>query len=192
VGRASKATVPFCPSRLKEVGSHLKLRKERLIRLRFFSNRSNDPVVLKAKVDFKGIKRSVSFEKGDLVLKLRYLIMVAFSDVGLNKVPPASVELLKYHHGVQDYVSLPLDKKLEDNIQVKMRSSYKQNGQVQWTLSELHVYVDSCKIHVIEKTNKQTNKETDQFSKLKSKLFRVLCPSRKRAQRVAPAVVMVV
>lgn len=95
----------------------------------FFLNRSNDPVVLKAKVDFKGIKRSVSFEKGDLVLKLRYLIMVAFSDVGLNKVPLASVELLKYHHGVQDYVSLPLDKKLEDNIQVKMRFSYKQNGQ---------------------------------------------------------------
>jgi len=78
-------------------------------------------VVLKAQVDFKGIKRSVSFEKGDEVLELRYLIMVAFADVGLDKLPPARAELLKYDEGDQDYVPLPLDTILEKDINVKVQ-----------------------------------------------------------------------
>ncbi|XP_020624494.1 uncharacterized protein LOC110061969 isoform X2 [Orbicella faveolata] len=92
-----------------------------VITIFFLLNRSNNPVVLKAQVDFKGIKRSVSFEKGDEVLELRYLIMVAFADVGLDKLPPAHVELLKYDEGDQDYVPLPLDTTLEKDINVKVK-----------------------------------------------------------------------
>ena len=77
-------------------------------------------MVLKAHVDFKGIKRSVSFEKGDDVLILRYLIMVAFADVGLDKLPPANVELLKYDEGVQEYVPLPVGTKLQEDLKVKL------------------------------------------------------------------------
>jgi len=66
------------------------------------------------------MKRSVAFEKGDDALKLRYFIMVAFADVGLDKLPPANVELLKYDEGVRDYVPLPLDTILEENVQVKV------------------------------------------------------------------------
>lgn len=84
-------------------------------------------MVLKAEVDFKGIKRSVSFEKGDEVLKLLHLIMVAFSDVGLNEVPPSSLELLKYHKSAQDYVRLPLGMKLYGDTQIKMDHFYRQN-----------------------------------------------------------------
>ena len=76
--------------------------------------------MLKANVDFKGIKRSVSFDKGDLVLELRYLVMVAFADVGLDKYPPAQIELLKYDEDDQDYVPLPLETILEDDIKVKV------------------------------------------------------------------------
>ena len=60
------------------------------------------------------------FEKGDDALKLRYFIMVAFADVGLDKLPPAHVELLKYDEGVRDYVPLPLDAILEENVKVKV------------------------------------------------------------------------
>ena len=69
----------------------------------------------------------MSFEKGDEALKLLHLIMVAFSDVGLNKVPPARIDLLKYHEGIQDFVRLPLDSKLEDPIQAQVRINYKQD-----------------------------------------------------------------
>lgn len=80
-------------------------------------------MVLKAEVDFKGIKRSVSFEKGDEVLKLLHLIMMAFSDVGLNEVLPSSLELLTYHNGVQDYVRLPHGMKLYGDTQIKMEQN---------------------------------------------------------------------
>lgn len=80
-------------------------------------------MALKAHVDFKGINRSVSFEKGDNVLKLLHLVVIAFSDVGLNKVPPASLELLKYDDSIQDYVCLPLDWKLEGDTAVKLERS---------------------------------------------------------------------
>ena len=76
--------------------------------------------MLTAHVDFQGIKRSVVFEKGDDALKLRYFIMVAFADVGLDKLPPAHVELLKYDEGVRDYVPLSLDAILEENVKVKV------------------------------------------------------------------------
>ena len=74
-------------------------------------------------MDFKGIKRSVSFEKGDEVLKLLHLIMMAFSDVGLNEVLPSSLELLTYHNGVQDYVRLPHGMKLYGDTQIKMEQN---------------------------------------------------------------------
>ena len=88
-------------------------------------------MVLKAYVDFKGIQRSVAFEKGDKVQELRYLIMVAFSDVGLDKVPPARVKLLTYDESVQDYVRLALHTKLEENIPVKVEL---KEGKVKCTL----------------------------------------------------------
>jgi len=102
--------------------------EKRLTLPRSFTNRSSNPVVLKAKAEFIGIERIVSFEKGDEVLKLLHLITVAFSDVGLNKVPPASVELLKYVEGIQDFVRLHPDLKLVDDLQVKV--GYKKD-QVQ-------------------------------------------------------------
>lgn len=95
-------------------------------------------MVLKAEVDFKGIKRKVSFEKGDEVLKLLHLVMIAFSDVGLNEVPPSSLELLKYREGVEGHVRLPLGMKLYGDTQIKMDHFSRQN-KVQWKLSELHV-----------------------------------------------------
>ena len=76
--------------------------------------------MLEAHVEFKGIKRTVSFEKGDDVLKLRYFIMIAFADVGLDKLPPARIELLKYDDSVQDYVPLPLDAILRENVKLKV------------------------------------------------------------------------
>ena len=76
--------------------------------------------MLEAHVEFKGIKRTVSFEKGDDVLKLRYFIMTAFADVGLDKLPPAHIELLKYDESVQDYVPLLLDAILRENVQLKV------------------------------------------------------------------------
>jgi len=78
-------------------------------------------------VDFKGIKRSVSFEKGDEVLKLLHLVMIAFSDVGLNEVPPSSLELLKYREGVEGHVRLPLGMKLYGDTQIKMDHFSRQN-----------------------------------------------------------------
>ena len=93
-------------------------------------------------------------------MKVLHLIMIAFNDVGLNEVPPASVELLKHHENLQDYVRLPLDRKLEEDTTLKMESSYTGGTpKVQCTLSELHVCVDCCQIYVIEKTNKQANKQ---------------------------------
>lgn len=80
-------------------------------------------MALKAQVDFKGIERSVSSEKGDNVLKLLHLIMVAFSDVGLNEVPPASLDLLMYDESIQDHVRLPLDWKPKGDIAVKLEYS---------------------------------------------------------------------
>ena len=74
-------------------------------------------------MDFKGIKRNVSFEKGDNVLKLLHLVMVAFSDVGLNEVPPARLDLLKCDESIQDCVRLPLDWKPEGDIAVKLEYS---------------------------------------------------------------------
>lgn len=67
------------------------------------------------------------FEKGDDALILRYFIMVAFVDVGLDKLPPAHVELLKYDEDVRDYVPLPLNSTLEENVQVKVELSNKVN-----------------------------------------------------------------
>ena len=99
-------------------------------------------------MDFKGIQRSVSFEKGDKVQELRYHIMVAFSDVGLDKLPPARVKLLKYDESVQDYVRLHLDSKLQENIRVKVEL---KEDKVKCTLSELHANVDGCKIYFREK-----------------------------------------
>lgn len=105
-------------------------------------------------MNFKGIQHSVSFEKGDEVLKVRYLIMEALSDGGLDKVPPARVKLLKYDESVHDYVHLPLDSKLQEDLQAKVELT--QDG-VTCILSELYAYVDGCKILFQEKT-KQTIK----------------------------------
>ena len=105
-------------------------------------------MVLKANVDFKGIKRSVSFEKGDAVLKLRYLIMVAFADVGLDKYSPAQIELLKYDEGDQDYVLLPLDTILEDDLKVKVELTGSEVKCIVlylymfWSYSSRHVFHD--------------------------------------------------
>ena len=54
------------------------------------------------------------------MLKLLYLIMRAFADVGLDKLPPASIELLEYDESEQDYVPLPLNKTLRENVQIKV------------------------------------------------------------------------
>lgn len=87
--------------------------------------------MLEAHVEFKGIKRTVSFEKGDDVLKLRYFIIIAFADVGLDKLPPAHIELLKYDESVQDYVPLPLDAILRGNVKIKVELT---GGKVKCTV----------------------------------------------------------
>lgn len=91
-------------------------------------------MTLTAHVNFKGMERDVSFQKGDEVTKLRYLVMVAFSDVGLNKVPPACVKLLKYE-SVEHHVPLQLDLNLEDDIQVQVKLPSTQEEMVKYTLS---------------------------------------------------------
>ncbi|KAL9955864.1 hypothetical protein ACROYT_G037257 [Oculina patagonica] len=92
-----------------------------VITIFFLLNRSKYPEMLKAHVNFKGIERAVSFEKGDKVIMLRYLVMVAFSDVRLDKVPPDCVKLRKYDDSVHDYVPLPLDLKLVKDLKVQVK-----------------------------------------------------------------------
>ena len=98
--------------------------------------------MLKAHVVFEGIKRTVSFEKGDDARKLLYFIMVAFADVGLDKLPPADVELLKYDEGDQDYVPLPLDTILEEDVRIKV----KIEGKVKCIV--LYLYLFWINLHV--------------------------------------------
>ena len=54
------------------------------------------------------------------MLELRYFIIVAFAHEDLDKLPPAHIELRKYDESVQDYVPLPLDTILEENVQIKV------------------------------------------------------------------------
>ncbi|XP_078348397.1 uncharacterized protein LOC144633394 [Oculina patagonica] len=92
-----------------------------VITIFFLLNRSKYPEMLKAHVNFKGIERAVSFEKGDKVIMLRYLVIVAFSDVRLDKVPPDCVKLRKYDDSVHDYVPLPLELKLVKDLKVQVK-----------------------------------------------------------------------
>lgn len=85
-------------------------------------------------MNFKGMERDVSFEKGDEVAKLRYLVMVNFSDVDLDKVPPACVKLLKFE-SPEHHVPLPLDLRLEDDIQVQAKLPSTQEEMVKYTSS---------------------------------------------------------
>lgn len=78
--------------------------------------------MLKAYTTFEGIHRVVSFEKGVEVLELRDLIIRAYSNVHLDRVPPACVKLLKFDESVHDYVHLPVDSTpLEEDIRVKAK-----------------------------------------------------------------------
>ena len=79
--------------------------------------------MLTAHVHFKGIQRSVSFEKGDKVQELRYLIMEAFSETGMNKMPQGFVNLFKYDESVQDYVALHPELNLKKDVDVKVELS---------------------------------------------------------------------
>ena len=79
--------------------------------------------MLTAHVNFKGIQRSVSFEKGDKVQELRYLIMEAFSETGMNKMPQGSVNLFKYDESGQDFVALHPELNLEKDVDVKVELS---------------------------------------------------------------------
>ena len=88
-------------------------------------------------MNFEGIERDVSFEKGDEVIILRYLVMVAFSDVRLDRVPPACVKLLKYDESVHDHVLLPLDLKLEKDIQVQAKLPSTQEEMVKYICIQL-------------------------------------------------------
>lgn len=97
--------------------------------------------MLKAHVDFKGSEREVSFEKGDKVIKLRHLVIVAFSDKRLDGVPPdmeglpldviSSTCLTLYD---ESHVPLSPDSTLEKSVKVKAQLPSTKEDMVRYTL----------------------------------------------------------
>ena len=86
--------------------------------------------MLKAHVTLKDIKRVVRFTKGETVQGLRYGILREFSDLLLDTVGPACVQIQEHDATVGDDVDLPVDLKLEEDIKVKVKLPTKQDETV--------------------------------------------------------------
>ena len=92
--------------------------------------------MLKAHVTLEEIKRVVPFPKGETVQGLRYLIIRDFSDLLLDVVPPACVQIQEYDETVSDDVDLPLNLNLEEDLKVKAKLPATQEEMVKWLSNE--------------------------------------------------------
>ena len=92
--------------------------------------RSKEPEMLKAHVNLKEIKRVISFPRGDTVQGLRYLIIRDYSDLLLDTVPPACVQIQQWDETVSDDIDLPIQLKLEEDVKVKVKLPATQEEMV--------------------------------------------------------------
>ena len=77
------------------------------------------PKMVTVHVTHDETKRILSLQKGENIQGLRHIFLQLYSDVLSSDIAPAHVKFQRYDEKFEDYVEIPNDEKVDDDMKVR-------------------------------------------------------------------------